>query len=40
VIPVSEERLIKLREYGVLDYITKPFDNEDLIRRIDRILAE
>jgi len=40
VIPVSEERLIKLREYGVLDYIMKPFDKEDLIRRINRILTE
>ena len=38
VIPISGERLIKLRKYGVSDYIMKPFDNNDLVRRIDKIL--
>lgn len=39
IIPVTEERLSELREYGVSDYIMKPFDNEELIRRIERILG-
>ncbi|OYT42142.1 MAG: hypothetical protein B6U86_00940 [Candidatus Altiarchaeales archaeon ex4484_43] len=38
IVPVSDEQLIEFRKEGVLDYITKPFDNEDLIRRIDRII--
>ncbi|MEM2889926.1 MAG: response regulator [Candidatus Hadarchaeum sp.] len=28
-----------LREIGAVDYITKPFDNEDLIRRIKKALG-
>lgn len=27
-----------LKEMNVLDYITKPFDNEDLVRRVKRIV--
>ena len=27
-----------LRKMKVLDYITKPFDNQDLIRRINKLL--
>ena len=38
VIPVSKERLDTLKKSGVEDYITKPFDNEDLVRRIGKIL--
>ncbi len=38
VIPVSEERLDTLKKSGVKDYITKPFDNEDLVRRVGKIL--
>ena len=37
-IPAPQERLIKLRSYSVSDYIMKPFDNEDLVRRIAGIL--
>ena len=40
VIPVSEERLDTLKEDGVSDYITKPFDNDDLVRRVGKILGE
>lgn len=38
VIPISGDRLVKLRKYGISDYIMKPFDNEDLVRRIADIL--
>ncbi|RLI92620.1 MAG: two-component system response regulator [Candidatus Altiarchaeales archaeon] len=38
VIPVSEERLDTLRKCGIEDYIMKPFDNDDLVRRVGRIL--
>jgi len=40
VIPVSEERLDTLKKSGIEDYITKPFDNDDLVRRVGRILGE
>jgi len=40
VIPVSEERLAVFHKSGVSDYITKPFDNEDLVRRIKTMLGE
>jgi len=38
VIPISEYRLKALKEDGVSDYITKPFDNKELISRINKIL--
>ena len=38
IIPVSEERLDILRKNGIADYIMKPFDNDDLVRRIGKIL--
>lgn len=37
-IPVSGERMSELSKVGVVDYITKPFDKEDLIKRISIIL--
>ncbi len=36
VVPISDEQLADLE--GVHDYITKPFDTADLVRRIDNIL--
>jgi two-component system response regulator RegX3 len=39
ILPITEDRLAKLRKYGVSDYIMKPFDNEELVRRIRRILG-
>jgi two-component system response regulator VicR len=29
----------ELKELGSLDYITKPFDNEDLVRRVKKIVG-
>ncbi|MCK4491690.1 MAG: response regulator [Candidatus Altiarchaeales archaeon] len=40
VIPISENRLTRLRRYGVSDYIMKPFDNKDLVTRINKIFTE
>ena len=40
VMPVSEERKKVLIKAGVMDYIMKPFDKEDLIRRVKDILAK
>lgn len=39
-LPVSEDRLAELKRAGVSDYITKPFDNKDLINRIKKALEE
>lgn len=37
-IPVSSERMDELKKAGVVDYVTKPFDNEDLINRVKKAL--
>lgn len=40
VIPISVERKVELKKSGVSDYITKPFDKEDLIARIKKALKK
>jgi len=40
VIPMPKERIKKMHEYGIADYITKPFDNRALVRRIRKLLDE
>lgn len=37
-IPVSSERLVELKKTGVSDYIMKPFNKDDLIARLKKIL--
>lgn len=37
---VSKEDVSKGKEYGVIDYISKPFKIEDLVQRIIGILPE
>lgn len=36
---IPEEKMKSLKKAGVLDYITKPFDKDDLVTRIKRILT-
>jgi DNA-binding response OmpR family regulator len=38
-IPVSEERMKELKKTGISDYITKPFEKQDLIRRVNYLLS-
>ena len=37
-IPVSSERMEELKKAGVSDYITKPFEKDDLVERVKSIL--
>lgn len=37
---LSEVGMEELDKLNVLDYITKPFDNEDLVRRVKRAIGE
>jgi len=39
-IPISDERLSVLKTHGVSDYIMKPFEKDDLLVRIKKILEE
>ncbi len=39
VVPLSDEQSKKFRDQGVIDYITKPFENIDFIKRIDRLIG-
>jgi DNA-binding response OmpR family regulator len=39
-IDVSEERRRILFKNGIADYITKPFDNQDLVRRVKKIVEK
>ncbi|MFH1047088.1 MAG: response regulator [Patescibacteria group bacterium] len=40
VLEASPQRISELREYGVRDYITKPFDADDLLARIKKVISE
>ena len=39
IIPLSEDQMSKFREHGILDYIQKPFNSEELISKINSILS-
>ncbi len=38
IVDVSEERLKTLKEAGIKDYIKKPFDKNDFVERVKKIL--
>jgi len=38
-IPVSKDRFEELKKAGLSDYITKPFRKDDLIKRVNKMLA-
>ena len=38
VLESSEEKLKQLKEYGIKDYITKPFDRDDFLSRVKKAL--
>lgn len=39
ILNFSENQKKSLKKYNILDYIQKPFDNEDLIRRVKKMIA-
>jgi len=39
VVPISDDQLEEFRKKGVADYITKPFDSNELIRRVRMIIG-
>jgi DNA-binding response OmpR family regulator len=39
-IPVSEERMVVLKDAGVSDYIMKPFTKADLVARVTKMLVD
>ncbi len=40
IMSASEMDITKLKEDGVSDYITKPFENRDFVKRVNVLLHE
>ena len=39
ILDITEEKLKELLNEGIVDYIKKPFDNDDLVKRVKKALA-
>jgi len=39
VLAISESRLNQLKDHGVIDYIKKPFDRDELVAKINKIVS-
>ena len=39
VLEISEARLKELKKHGLTDYITKPFDRDDFVSRVRKIIS-
>ena len=39
VLDISDSRFKKLKEHGIKDYITKPFDKDELVKRVKKALS-
>jgi CheY-like chemotaxis protein len=40
VVNFSQEQMKNIKKLNILDHIQKPFDNEDLIKRVNKMLKE
>jgi len=40
VMGFKESDNIELEELNILDYITKPFDNDDLVKRVNKLIEK
>ncbi|MBU0545888.1 response regulator [Patescibacteria group bacterium] len=40
VLEIPEERLNELKEAGIRDYIVKPFERDDLVKRVKAVLGD
>jgi len=39
VLAISESRLNQLKDHGVIDYIMKPFDRDELVAKVNKIMS-